>query len=105
MVLLLVSSACFSQAFPLRPGHWEETATVTPSRPAAPPAGPAWDCLNDETWKSAITPGKSCSVSQFTVTASGAHYFVECINPGMRLKGEAEVVFYGKEHMVLKSTA
>ncbi len=61
-------------------------------------------CFTDETWRKALTQNPICKVEQLSVTSTGMHYFVDCEGKTFQMKGPAEMIFDGMEHMTGKGT-
>ena len=94
-----VSSA--QQKFPLRPGEWiVTTASTTPGQ--APVVIPY--CLNDDLWSKALTRNPACSITNYSVTLTGAGYNMSCSMSTFKMKGNVNIVFDGMTHMVAKGS-
>lgn len=61
-------------------------------------------CMNDETWKKALTQNPVCAVQQLSVTSTGIHFFLDCEAKSFQMKGPADLTFDGMEHMTGKAS-
>ncbi len=95
----VVSSA--QQHFPLRSGEWE--ATSPSAMPNQPPTVLLY-CLNDQLWTKALTQNPSCSITQLSVTLTGASYLMNCPMKVFLMKGNVNLSFDGMTHMVGKGS-
>jgi Protein of unknown function (DUF3617) len=96
-IVLVATLACpAQQKFPLRAGEWE--ATMPSGIPNQPPLDLLY-CLNDELWTKALTQNPSCSVSQLSVSLTGARYHMDCPFKAFQMKGDIEMSFDGTAHM------
>jgi hypothetical protein len=97
MIALIAAASCSAQhKFPLRPGEWVMTS---------PDAGSTTFlfCLNDEMWEKALTQNPVCTIQQFSVTASGASYYMNCPAKSFQMKGPVTLTFDGLQHMTGKA--
>jgi hypothetical protein len=99
MVLMVIAVCSAQQKFPLRSGEW--AATIASTTAAAEPTVLLY-CLNDELWTKALTQDPLCTVTQLSVTSSGATYHMDCQMKVMQMKGKVEMSFDGMEHMTTK---
>ncbi len=94
-----VSSA--QQKFPLRTGEWVvTTAGTTPGQ--APVVIPY--CLNDDLWSKALTRNPACTITNYSVTLTGAGYNMSCSMTTFKMKGNVSIVFDGMMHMVARGS-
>ncbi len=99
---LMATAACSAQQkFPLRAGEWE--ATMPSGVPNQPPLVLLY-CLNDELWTKALTQNPSCSISQLSVSLTGASYHMECPMKAFQMKGDVVMSFDGTAHMTAKGS-
>lgn len=89
------------QKFPLRPGEWEVSIPI-----GGPKETPALlrVCLNDELWTKALTQNPACSLQDLKITSKGINYTMDCSTPTAQMKGNVEMFFDGKEHMIARGT-
>ena len=100
VMVLMVSAFCSAQQkFPLRSGEW--AATIASTTAGEEPTVLLY-CLNDELWTKALTQDPLCTVTQLSVTSSGATYHMDCQMKVMQMKGKVEMSFDGMEHMTTK---
>jgi hypothetical protein len=99
MVLLATAVSPAQQRFPLRSGEWASTLTSTT---AGEEPTVLLYCLNDELWTKALMQDPLCTVTQLSVTSSGATYNMDCKMKVMQMKGKVEMNFDGMEHMTAK---
>lgn len=99
LLLLTVGTVCRAQAFPLRPGDWEDRETSSTAG-GAPQV--LHFCMNDETWLKVIQGNATCTNQDLKITSTGAHYVASCTSAMMSIKGPVEMTFDGKEHMTAK---
>lgn len=102
VLALMATTVCAAQQkFPLRSGEW---AATTPSPVAAQEPTVLLYCLNDEMWTKALTQDTLCTVTQLSVTSSGATYHMDCQMKVMQMKGNVEMRFDGMEHMTARGS-
>jgi hypothetical protein len=53
-------------------------------------------------WTKALTQDPLCTVTQLSVTSSGASYHMDCQMKVFQMKGNIEMSFDGMEHMTAK---
>ena len=102
-VIVLAATAVSSaqQKFPLRPGEWVvSTASTTPNQA---PVVLSY-CMNDELWTKALTKNPACSITNFSVTLTGASYNMSCSMKSFQMKGKVNIIFDGMTHMVGKGS-
>jgi uncharacterized protein DUF3617 len=97
MIALFAAASCSAQhKFPLRPGEWAMTSPDSGSITLL-------FCLNDEMWEKALTQNPICTVQQFSMTMSGASYYLNCPAKSFQMKGPVTLTFDGLQHMVGKA--
>jgi hypothetical protein len=99
LVLLGTANCMAQEKFPLRSGEWEAKMSAD----NMPNSNMTMKyCLNDELWTRALTQNPDCKIGQFSVSASGATYTMDCSMESFQMKGKAELTFDGMEHMTGK---
>ena len=101
IVLIATAASSAQQKFPLRSGEWE--ATMPSGMPNQPPVKILY-CLNDELWTKARTQDPACSVSQLSVSLTGATYHLNCPFKAFQMKGDEVMSFDGTAHMTVKGS-
>lgn len=102
VLAFMATSICSAQQkFPLRSGEW---AATTPSPTAGQEPTVLLYCLNDEMWTRALTQDTHCTVTQLSVTSSGATYHMDCQLKVFEMKGNVEMRFDGMDHMTAKAS-
>ena len=99
MVVMATAVCSAQQKFPLRSGEW--AATVSSTTAGQEPTVLLY-CFNDELWTKALTQDPLCTVTQLSVTSSGASYHMDCQMKVLQMKGNIEMSFDGMEHMTAK---
>jgi hypothetical protein len=94
LLLLLSSSAASAQHFPLKQGEWEGKTSAAGQQPMT-----LLFCFNDEMWVKGLTQNPACSITQLSVTGSGASYNVNCPMKSVQMKGSVSLTFDGLTHM------